>query len=390
MWTGPAAGMIGGWTSSTHFRTRDRVARADASGSDIMKKTATRLVLAAALASSAAPALAADVKPVLLKTPIAFATALPGLGSTIKWVGDRISTVSSGSVKMKVYEPGKLVAPFEILDAVSSGKVNSGYATAGYWAGKIPAAPLFSAVPFGPEAGEYLAWLMHGNGMKLYQEMYDQAGYHVKVVLCGIIAPETSGWFAQEITSAEDLEGLKMRFFGLGGQVMQRLGVSTSLLPGGEIFPALEKKAIDASEFSMPAIDKRLGFYKLVKHNYFPGWHQQATVFELLVNQETWDGLHESQQLVIETTCLAATANSFAEGEAIQFDVLRENVEEQGVQLHYWSDDMLALFRETWDEIAAEQAAGDEFFDKVWTDLSGFRSGYDVWEANAFLPRAQR
>ena len=355
-----------------------------------MKKTAATLALAAAFAVSAGPAAAADVKPILLKTPIAFATALPGLGSTIKWVGDRISTVSNGSVKMKVYEPGKLVAPFEILDAVSSGKVNSGYATAGYWAGKIPAAPLFSAVPFGPEAGEYLAWLMHGNGMKLYQEMYDQAGYHVKVVLCGIIAPETSGWFAQEITSAEDLQGLKMRFFGLGGQVMQRLGVSTSLLPGGEIFPALEKKAIDASEFSMPAIDRRLGFYKLVKHNYFPGWHQQATVFELLVNQETWDGLHESQQLVIETTCLAATANSFAEGEAIQFDVLRENVEEQGVQLHYWSDDMLNLFRETWDEIAAEQAAGDEFFDKVWSDLSEFRSGYDLWEANAFLPRAQR
>ncbi|MEM6945936.1 MAG: hypothetical protein AAF565_19505, partial [Pseudomonadota bacterium] len=130
--------------------------------------------------------------------------------------------MSGGTLRMKVYEPGKLVAPFEILDAVSSGKINSGYTTAGYWAGKIPAAPLFSAVPFGPEAGEYMAWLYYGNGLTLYQEMYDQAGYNVKVIPCAVIAPETSGWFAKEIAGVEDLEGLKMRFFGLGGKVMQK------------------------------------------------------------------------------------------------------------------------------------------------------------------------
>ncbi|MDH3282112.1 MAG: TRAP transporter substrate-binding protein [Gammaproteobacteria bacterium] len=324
---------------------------------------------------------------VLLKTPIAFATKLPGLGSTIQWVGDRMATASGGAVKMKVYEPSKLVAPFEILDAVSSGKVNSGYTTAGYWAGKIPAAPLFSAVPFGPEAGEYLAWLWHGNGMKLYQEMYDQAGYNVKVLVCGIIAPETSGWFGKEINNPDDLTGLKMRFFGLGGQVMQKLGVSTSLLPGGEIFPALEKKAIDATEFSMPAIDKNLGFHKLVKYNYFPGWHQQATVFELLINKDTWNAMSDHQKMVIEMVTMAATANSLAEGEAIQFDVLKENVEQNGVTLKYWSDDMLAMYRKTWEEVAAEQAAGDAFFKKAWDDLQGFREGYQLWQSYAFLPR---
>lgn len=326
-------------------------------------------------------------KPVLLKTPIAFATKLPGLGSTIQWVGDRIDTASGGAVKMKIYEPSKLVAPFEILDAVSSGKVNSGYTTAGYWAGKIPAAPLFSAVPFGPEAGEYLAWLWHGNGMKLYQEMYDQAGYNVKVLVCGIIAPETSGWFGKEIASPDDLQGLKMRFFGLGGQVMQKLGVSTSLLPGGEIFPALEKKAIDATEFSMPAIDQNLGFHKLVKYNYFPGWHQQATVFELLINKDTWNAMSDHQKMVLEMVTMAATANSFAEGEAIQFDVLKENVEKNGVTMKYWSDDMLAVYRKTWEEVAAEQGSADPFFKKVWDDLQNFRAGYELWQSYAFLPR---
>jgi TRAP-type mannitol/chloroaromatic compound transport system substrate-binding protein len=330
------------------------------------------------------------VESVTLKVPTAFATTLPGLGSTIKWIGDRIETVSNGSVKMTLYEPGKLVHPFETLDAVSTGKINAGYTAAGYWAGKIPASPLFSTIPFGPEAGEYLAWLWYGNGGKLYQEMYDQAGYNVKAIPCGVIAPETSGWFAQPINSAEDLMGLKMRFFGLGGQVMQKLGVSTSLLPGGEVFPALEKKAIDATEFSMPAVDERMGFYKIVKYNYFPGWHQQASMLELLINKDTWNGMSEGQQMVVDVMCRAATADSFAYTEAIQSDSMKKNVEQRGVTNKYWSDEMLALYEQTWNEVAEEQASKDAFFKKVWDDLQGFRRKYDIWEAHAFLPRAQR
>jgi len=352
-----------------------------------MKRFLVSAATALALTTLSAPTLAKD-KPVLLKVPVTFGTHLPGLGTTIKWVGDRIKTASGGSVRMKIYEPKKLVAPFEILDAVSSGKVNAGYATAGYWAGKIPASPLFSAVPFGPEAGEYLAWIYYGNGRKLYQEMYDQAGYNVHVVPCGIIAPETSGWFSKPINSADDLKGMSMRFFGLGGQVMQKMGVSTSLLPGGEIFPALEKKAIDASEFSMPAIDKLLGFHKIVKYNYFPGWHQQATLFELLINKKTWGKMSESQQMVTEMMCLAAMTEGFAQGEAIQFDVMKENEEKRGVKIMYWSDEMLKQFHDKWLEVVEENKK-DAFFTKVWDDLSSFRGGYDLWEAYAFLPRVQ-
>ncbi len=349
-----------------------------------MKSIVTSLAVAATMLSATAT-LAADK--MLLKTPIAFSTALPGLGSPIPRVAEQLDLMSGGTLRMKVYEPGKLVPPFEILDAVSSGKINSGYTTAGYWAGKIPAAPLFSAVPFGPEAGEYMAWLYYGNGMTLYQEMYDQAGFNVHVLPCAIIAPETSGWFAKEINSPEDLEGLKMRFFGLGGKVMQKLGVATSLLPGGEIFPALEKGAIDATEFSMPAIDARLGFHKLVKYNYFPGWHQQATVFELLINKDVWEGATEQHQAIIENACQGSMTDSFAEGEAIQHEVLIDNVENKGVIIKQWSPEMLDTFRTTWAEVAAEEAAADPFFDKVLTDMNTFRDGYKVWKENAFLPR---
>ena len=349
-----------------------------------MKNVLTSLAVAAAVLT--APAAHAADK-LLLKTPIAFSTALPGLGSPIPRVAEQLDLMSGGTLKMKVYEPGKLVPPFEILDAVSTGKINSGYTTAGYWAGKIPAAPLFSAVPFGPEAGEYMAWLYYGNGMSLYQEMYDQAGYNVKVMPCAIIAPETSGWFAKEINTPADLEGLKMRFFGLGGKVMQKLGVATSLLPGGEIFPALEKGAIDATEFSMPAIDARLGFHKLVKYNYFPGWHQQATVFELMINKDVWNEASEQHQAIIENACKASMADSFAEGEAIQHDVLIDNVENNGVEIKQWSDEMLAAFEATWDAVAEEEAANNAFFAKVLADMNDFRDGYTLWKENAFLPR---
>ena len=334
----------------------------------------------------AAPAAQAADK-LLLKTPIAFSTNLPGLGSPIPRVAEQMALMSGGTLKMKVYEPGKLVAPFEILDAVSTGKINSGYTTAGYWAGKIPASPLFSAVPFGPEAGEYMAWLYYGNGMDLYQEMYDQAGFNVKVMPCAIIAPETSGWFSKEINKPEDLQGLKMRFFGLGGKVMQKLGVATSLLPGGEIFPALEKGAIDATEFSMPAIDQRLGFHKLVKYNYFPGWHQQATVFELLVNKDVWNKASDSHKAIISNACKASMTDSFAEGEAIQHDAMKTNVEKHGVKIMQWNDVMLETFSKTWDETVKEEAAADPFFAKVHADMTTFRDGYSMWKSNAFLPR---
>lgn len=348
-----------------------------------MKKILTSVALAASLV--AAPAVASDK--LLLKTPIAFSTALPGLGTPIPRVAEQLEIMSGKTLRMKIYEPGKLVPPFEILDAVSSGKINSGYTTAGYWAGKIPAAPLFSAVPFGPEAGEYMAWLYYGNGLTLYQEMYDQAGFNVHVLPCAIIAPETSGWFAKEINTPADLDGLKMRFFGLGGKVMQKLGVATSLLPGGEIFPALEKGAIDATEFSMPAIDARLGFHKLVKFNYFPGWHQQATVFELLINQTTWDEASDQHKAIIENACKASMADSFAEGEAIQHDAILDNVENNGVMIKQWSPEMLDTFRTTWNDVAAEEARNDPFFAKVLGDMNEFRAGYQVWKENAFLPR---
>lgn len=327
------------------------------------------------------------VKAVELKVPVAFGTNLPSLGDGILYISERLETISDGSLTMTVYEPNKLVAPNEILDAVSTGKINAGYATAGYWVGKLPAAPLFSAVPFGPDAAEYLAWLYYDDGMDLYQQMYDDAGYNVHVLLAAIIPPETSGWFADPIESTSDLDGLRMRFFGLGAVVMQKFGVQTSLLPGGEIFAALEKGAIDATEFSLPVVDQRLGFHKLVKNNYFPGWHQQATTFELLINKDVWNGLTDQQRMILEVICKASVADSFAHGEAIEGAEIRKNVSEFGVTNHYWSDEILAEFKAAWLEVVEEKKAEDAFFKEVWEDFAAFDEEYKYWASIGYLPR---
>ena len=329
---------------------------------------------------------------VLLKVPVWFSTALPSLGSTPKWVETELNKVSKGlrgghGLSMKIYEPGKLVPPKEILESVSSGSVNAGYVTPGYLRGQLgDKGGILSAVPFGPDAPEFLAWIYYGNGRALWQGLYTDAGFNVHSIPCGIIAPETSGWFTKEINSPADLDGLRMRFFGLGALVMEKLGVSTSQLPGGEIVPALEKGAIDATEFSMPAIDRRLGINKILEYNYFPGWHQPATLFDLIINGDTWTGMTDPQKFLVEITCKAAMTEGLALGEAIQFAAMQENAD-AGTKNMYWSEDMLATFASAWDEVVAEMSAADPQFKVIWDDLQAFRADYALWNEWAYLPR---
>jgi len=329
---------------------------------------------------------------VTLKVPVWFSTALPSLGSTPKWVETELNKLSKGlkgghALSMKVYEPGKLVPPKEILESVSTGAVNAGYVTPGYLRGHLgDKGGILSAVPFGPDAPEFMAWIYHGNGRALWQGLYDDAGFNVHSIPCGIIAPETSGWFTKEINSPADLAGLRMRFFGLGALVMEKLGVSTSQLPGGEIVPALEKGAIDATEFSMPAIDRRLGINKILKYNYFPGWHQPATLFDLIINGDTWKTMTETQQQIVELTCKAAMTEGLSYGEAIQFDAMKENTA-AGTVNKYWSAEMLATFEAAWLEVVAEMSAADSQFKVIWDDLQAFRADYAIWNEWAYLPR---
>ena len=313
-----------------------------------------------------------------------FPGSLTQLGTRGKVIAEQVTAITDGQLGIEFQEPGAMVPALETFDAVATGAVEAGWSTPGYWAGKAPALQLFAAVPFGPEPGEFLAWIKFGGGQDLFEEIYH--AHNIHSIFCGIIAPEASGWFRTEITSVDDFQGLKMRFFGLGASVMEKMGVSTQLLAAGDIFPALELGTIDATEFSMPAIDLNLGFYQVAKHYYFPGWHQQATLQDLMINLDTWEGLNDLTKLRIETACDANIANGLAEGEALQFAALEE-LEGHGVTLHQWSPEILEALHDAWLEVVEEQAAADADFERSWQSLSDFRQRYDRWKDLGYLPR---
>ncbi len=325
---------------------------------------------------------AEKTKKIRWKMASTFPGSLTQLGTAGVRFQNQIAKVSDKKISIKFFEPGALVPALEVFDGVSSGSIDAGWSTPGYWAGKIPALPLFAAVPFGPSAGEYLAWMYYGGGKELFEEIYSR--HNIKSIICGAIPPEASGWFRKEIKSVNDLKGLKMRFFGLGAKVMEKIGVSTQLIAGGDIFPALELGTIDATEFSMPAVDLNLGFYQVAKHYYFPGWHQQTTFFELMINMGKWESLTDTQKVQIETTCGDNIRNSIAEGEAIQIDALKE-LKSKGVMLHKWDETILDTLEKAWMEVVDEESSNNEDFNRVWESLTNFRENYKIWKDLGYL-----
>ncbi|HEU0203669.1 MAG TPA: TRAP transporter substrate-binding protein [Burkholderiaceae bacterium] len=319
------------------------------------------------------------------RLPVAFATNLPALGDGIVYVADVAKLSSGGQTSIEVFEPGKLVPAFSITDSVKDRKIEAGYTWLGYDQGKIPASPLLSAVPFGMEPWEFTAWWYEGGGDKLADELYGAHG--VKPLLCGIMGPEAAGWFRNEVKSLDDLKGLKIRFAGLGGRVMQKLGASVTVLPGGEIFPALERGVIDATEFSMPAIDERLGFFKLVKNNYFPGWHQTFTALHLIVNKEIWDKLSPASRANLEVACTAGTLRTLSRGEAAQGKALAA-FKDHGVGLRSLPEPLLRELSKANDDVLAEEAGKDEMFKKILSSQKAFSASYRPWKSLGYLPRS--
>jgi TRAP-type mannitol/chloroaromatic compound transport system substrate-binding protein len=338
---------------------------------------ASSLVLGLVLPDPAA-AQATAQKNVRWKMASAFASGLDVVGESGPIFAENLRKMSGGTLDVKFFEPGALVPAFEVFNAVSKGSIEAGWTTPGFHVGQIPAAPWFTTVPFGPQAGEYLAWLRYGGGHALKDEIYGRHG--VKGISCVVITPEASGWFRKEIKTVDDLKGLKMRFFGLGARVMQTLGVQTQLIPPGEIYPALERGIIDATELAFPSIDIKQGFHQVAKHYYFPGWHQQSSVTEFLVNLKKWNELSEAHRKMIEVACDANITWSFVTSEARQFGALKDLVEKHGVKIHYWSDAILARMRSAWEEVIAEESAKDPDFKRAHESYSAFRKQYAIWK----------
>jgi len=343
--------------------------------SSTISKFIARFASAAAVAVLALPAHAQDT--VRWKMQSAFGSTLPHLGTSGVRFSKDIERMSGGKFDVKFHEPGALIPPLECFDAVSKGSVEACWTTPGYHTGKYPEAAFFTTVPFGPSFGEFLAWKWFGGGNKLRDEIYAKHGMVAIEAFC--IAPETSGWFRKEITSTAQLKGLKMRFFGLGAQVMQKLGVSTQLLAAADIYPALERGVIDATEFSMPAMDIKLGFHQVAKFNYFPGWHQLVSCSEVLMNKAAHDKLPPAYKAMLEIAGQAQVAYTYAESEATQFDVMAEMRDKYKVQVKRWKDADLAVFEKAWLEVLKEESAKSPGFKKVADHYLDFRKKYAVW-----------
>ncbi len=311
-----------------------------------------------------------------------FPAKIPMVGTLGVAITEKLERVSGGDIRLRFQEPGALVRPQECFDSVSEGALETCWSVAGYWMGKDPAFAVFSAVPFGPEWPGQLAWFYYGGGKELYEELYHQ--YNIHPLACGGMVPEASGWFTEEVNSVEDLEGLKMRIFGLGAVVLDRLGVSTQLMAAGDIFPALELGTIDATEFAMPSVDLQLGFHQVADYYYFPGWHQPATFYELIINLDLWNGLSEAQQAQFEMVCGDNLRQSIAEGDYTQIAALEE-LKAEGVEIREWSPEMLETFRETWHAVASDYSEESENFKMAWDSLQKFREDIQVWRDLGYI-----
>jgi len=311
------------------------------------------------------------------KMQSAFPSNLPHLGAAGKRVEAMVDRLSGGNFELKFYEPGALVPALECFDAASKGSVEACWTAAAFHTGKYPALAFFSTVPFGPQYGEFFAWKIYGGGDELQKEIYAQHG--LTKVDCNSTGPETSGWFREKVGSLAELKGMKMRFLGLGAQVMQKLGVSTQLLAPADIYPALERGVIDATEFSMPDMDIELGFYQIAKYNYYPGWHQPVSIGELLMNKAAFEALPDAYQAMLEAACGWNTHINFAETEAMNPPAMNEMLEKYGVNNVRWTDEELAAFEAAWSEVLEEQSAADPTFKKVADSYLGFRKVYKTW-----------
>ncbi|HSG89403.1 MAG TPA: TRAP transporter substrate-binding protein [Pseudomonadales bacterium] len=330
------------------------------------------------------PAAARTQASIRWRVPAAFGTNLPALGDNILYVRDALGGSSAGAIDFDVYEPGEIVTAFAITDAVRDAKVPAGYTWLGYDQGRIPASVLLAAVPFGMEPWEYIAWWYEDQGRRLGEQLYARRGVHP--ILCGLIGPETAGWFRGPIDSLADIRGLKIRFAGIGGRVLQELGASVTMIPGSDLFQALEKGAIDATEYSLPVVDRKLGFDRIAPYNYFPGWHQTFTAAHLLVNMDSWNGLSDQARAQIDTACTAGVTRNLARSEALQGPVI-EDFEARGVQTRRLPAPLLEELRRVTDRVMAEEAAKDPEFAEIYASQQAFSKSYAIWKRLGYLPR---
>ena len=294
----------------------------------------------------------------------------PGLGLAPEKFAQYVNEMSNGRLQVQVFGAGELVPGFEVFDAVSQGTVQMGHSGPYYWKGKIPASPIFGAMPFGMTATELNAWLHYGGGLELWQELYKPFG--IIPLAGGNSGAQFAGWFKKEINTIDDLKGLKMRIPGIGGEVLQRAGGVPINLPGGEIFSALQSGAIDGTEWVGPYNDLAFGFYQAAEYYYSSVWHEPGTALEFLINEKAFNELPKDLQKIVTVAARAVNEDTLDEYNARNNNAMKQLIDKHNVQIKELPAPVLAELKRISDEVIAEQVAADEGFAKVWASYSAF------------------
>ena len=297
---------------------------------------------------------------------------LPGLGVAPVRMAEMISTMSNGRLNITVYGAGELVPAMGVFDAVSLGNVELGHGAAYYWKGKLPAASFFTAVPFGLTAPEMNGWLLHGGGMALWEELY--APFNLIPLAGGNTGVQMAGWFNKEINSLEDLQGLKMRIPGLGGEVFQKAGGTAVNIPGGEIYTSLQTGTIDATEWVGPYNDLAFGLHQVAKYYYYPGWQEPGPTLEIIVNAEAMNSLPNDLQEIVRVASRAMNDDMLAEFTTRNNAALEELVNKHHVQLRRLPDDVLAKLKVISAEVVEGIAEDDELAQRIYQSYDRYRT----------------
>ena len=343
---------------------------------EFLGSAATGAAAAAALSGSfPAPALAQERTEWTMVT--SWPKNAPGVGVNAQRCADMITALSGGRLTVKLYAAGELVPPFESFDAVQSGTADCMHATPYYWQGKTMATHWFTGVPFGLTAPEFSAWLYFGDGQALWDETY--ADFGIKPFYAGTSGVQAGGWFRKEINSVEDLRGLKFRIAGLGGAVMQKLGVNVVLTPPGEIFQALQSGAVDAAEWVGPWNDLAFGLHQIADYYYLPAFHEAAPALEFSVNRGRYEALPEDLKQIVAAAAQATATTTLADFQFHNIRSLEPLVREHGVQLRAWPDEVVTALADQTKVVLEEIAARDAMAGKVhasYLDFFGKAVGY--------------
>ncbi len=301
----------------------------------------------------------------------------PGLGLSAQRLVARIAELSEGRIETEYFAAGERVGAFDSFDEVASGNAQAYIAADYYWKGKHPAWAYFTAGPMGLTTTEWTSWINFMDGQTLWDEVAD--GFGLKCLPCGSTGCQMGGWFNKEIESADDLKGLKMRIPGLGGDVMAKLGASPVSLPGGQIYENLVSGAIDATEWVGPYNDYFMKFYEAAKYYYYPGMHEAGSSLSFGMNKEWWSGLSKSDQEVIRAACQEEHSHQYHETVANNGAHLAKLVDEHGVELREFNEDIYDSFGEAAAEVFEETRDHSALAAKVHDSFDAARSELGGW-----------